>query len=138
MDNVKTQTVPISDDSYIDHRLHDKGLGQYDATAAREREQQRLLQDYTRRTEPLIGRSEGRRQRREARETRVEQDEAIPRVPNVPDTLEPSTEEQRKMIAEYTQAFHFYSKALQYTLTRSQKEIPTDLRYMQPQQLKRI
>eukprot|EP00971_Amphidinium_carterae_P254161 5045662-Amphidinium_carterae.1 len=53
MENMKIQTVFINDDSYIDHRLHEKGLGQDDVNAAGERKLQRLLQDYTRRTEPL-------------------------------------------------------------------------------------
>eukprot|EP00971_Amphidinium_carterae_P172530 3420061-Amphidinium_carterae.2 len=56
MENVKTQTVPISDAGYIDHELHEQELGHEDAAKAREKELQRLLRVYTTRTEPIIRR----------------------------------------------------------------------------------
>eukprot|EP00971_Amphidinium_carterae_P230903 4581956-Amphidinium_carterae.1 len=51
MENVKTQTMPINDASYIDHKLHRQGFGHEDAEKPRADELQRLLRMYTRRTE---------------------------------------------------------------------------------------
>eukprot|EP00971_Amphidinium_carterae_P181320 3597195-Amphidinium_carterae.2 len=52
----------------------------------------------------------------------VEQGEAP--VPEVPDTFEPFNQEQRKTINDYTEAYYYYSKALQYTLTKVTKKLP--------------
>eukprot|EP00971_Amphidinium_carterae_P008437 166491-Amphidinium_carterae.1 len=64
------------------------------------------------------------RQQRRAAGIEAEPDELIPQAPTVPDDFEPFTPEQREAIAEYTEAFNHYSRALQYTLTKVTKGYP--------------
>eukprot|EP00971_Amphidinium_carterae_P297657 5913815-Amphidinium_carterae.1 len=66
MENVTTQTLPINDASYIDHKLHQQGLGHEDAEKTHADELRRLLRVYTTRTEPILRRNEERRLRRQA------------------------------------------------------------------------
>eukprot|EP00971_Amphidinium_carterae_P151058 2995534-Amphidinium_carterae.1 len=113
LEDVKTEKVAITDSNYIDYCLHEQGLGMKDAEDLRERELQRLLRVYNTRTEPIL--------RREIGTDGIDDDEAVPAYPEVPDTFQPFTDEQQRKIDEFTEAFHHYSRALQYTLTKVTK-----------------
>eukprot|EP00971_Amphidinium_carterae_P338761 6476260-Amphidinium_carterae.1 len=76
------------------------------------------------------------RQKRRAAGLDADPDEPIPQAPTVPNDFEPFTSEQRETIAEYTEAFNHYRRALQYTLTKVTKGEP--YKFVQLQQLKRI
>eukprot|EP00971_Amphidinium_carterae_P304481 6050506-Amphidinium_carterae.2 len=104
MENVKIQTVPINDAGYIDHKLHDQGLGHEDAEKAQADELQRL---YTTRTEPIIRRNAERKQRRDAGIQGVDADEAAPPAPEVPDDFEAFTADHRETIVDYTEALQY-------------------------------
>eukprot|EP00971_Amphidinium_carterae_P001445 28882-Amphidinium_carterae.1 len=124
LENIKTEKVAITDANYIDFCLHEQGLGSKDAEELRDRELQRLLRMYTTRTEPIIQRSAERQQRRAAGIEGVDADEPVPDPPTVPDTFQPFTDEHQEKIDEFTEAFHHYSRALQYTLTKVTKGEP--------------
>eukprot|EP00971_Amphidinium_carterae_P163714 3245945-Amphidinium_carterae.1 len=125
LEDIKTEMVAITDSNNVDFRLHEQGLGSKDVEELRDRELQRTLRlyrVYTMRTEPIIQRNAERRQRRHAGIDRVDADEAVPETPTAPDTS--FTDEQQASIDEYTEAFHHYSRALQYTLTKITKVEP--------------
>eukprot|EP00971_Amphidinium_carterae_P318696 6334712-Amphidinium_carterae.1 len=48
----------------------------------------------------------------------------LPPVPTLPDDYDPFTADQRTKMSEYTEAFHYHSRALQYTLTKVTKGEP--------------
>eukprot|EP00971_Amphidinium_carterae_P119237 2361863-Amphidinium_carterae.1 len=123
MEDVKTQTVPIHDEGYIDHELHQQELGQEDEEKLRQDELQRRMQVYTTRNESIIRRNAERQQHRADGE-QTNADEQLPPIPTPPDDYDPFTAEQRATIAAYTEAFNYYSKALQYTITKVTKNDP--------------
>eukprot|EP00971_Amphidinium_carterae_P232711 4618280-Amphidinium_carterae.1 len=124
MEDIKTEKVAISDAKYIDFRLHEQGLGQKNAEEARDNELQRLLGLYATRMEPITQRNAEKRQRRQARIDGVEADEVAPESRTVPNTFKSFTDEQQASIDEYTEAFLYYNRALQYALTRVTKGEP--------------
>eukprot|EP00971_Amphidinium_carterae_P265092 5258522-Amphidinium_carterae.1 len=69
-------------------------------------------------------RNQEKARRRANREDEVPADEAVPPHPVLLDTFKPCTDEQHKKIDEFTEAFHHYSRALQYTLTKVTKGEP--------------
>eukprot|EP00971_Amphidinium_carterae_P300674 5974238-Amphidinium_carterae.2 len=69
-------------------------------------------------------RNQEKARRRAAGEDGVPADEAVPPYPELPETFKPFTEDQHKKIDEFTEAFHHYSRALQYTLTKVTKGEP--------------
>eukprot|EP00971_Amphidinium_carterae_P085386 1689081-Amphidinium_carterae.1 len=100
LEDVKTQKLAIVDANYIDYYLHQQGLGQKD-------------EDEIRELQKLVRVKPG--------EDGVPADEAVPVFPELPDTCQPFTDEQQQKIDEFTEAFHHYSRALQYTLTKVTK-----------------
>eukprot|EP00971_Amphidinium_carterae_P298964 5939506-Amphidinium_carterae.1 len=122
LEDTKTEKVAITDVSYIDFYLHAKGLGKKDADDIRDQKLQRLLRMYTTRTQPIMQRNADRARtwprRREAGIQGVDDDEPVQDPPTVPDTFRPFTDEQQEEIDSFTEAFHHYSRALQYTLTQ--------------------
>eukprot|EP00971_Amphidinium_carterae_P296916 5898565-Amphidinium_carterae.1 len=124
MNDIKTQRVPIVDEDYIDYELKNRGLSYEDAEKMRDKELKRLLQIYTVQNAAILQRNEQRRERREQGERGVEPGGALPPTPEVPDTFEPFTDDERKTINEYHDAFLYYSKVLQCTLNKSTKREP--------------
>eukprot|EP00971_Amphidinium_carterae_P110440 2187902-Amphidinium_carterae.2 len=108
------QTVPINNAGYIDHRLHEKGLGYENGKKLRDQKLQRLMQDYTTANAGAIRKNASRAAHRLQGDT-VEADEVLPPVPTLPDDYDLFSPEQRESINAYTEAFHHHSRALQYT-----------------------
>eukprot|EP00971_Amphidinium_carterae_P034775 684572-Amphidinium_carterae.2 len=84
---------------------------------------QRLMQDNATANGGIVRRNAARAQRQVQVET-VEAEEVMPPVPTLPDDYDPFTPEQREITTAYTEAFHHYSRALQYTLTKVTKGEP--------------
>eukprot|EP00971_Amphidinium_carterae_P345587 6486613-Amphidinium_carterae.2 len=124
MDEVKQQTILIVDENYIEYALKLQGLSLKDAEDKKAKELQRLLQRYAAQHAEILQRTDERRERRETGELHVEADEALQPAPEVHNDYEPFTAEERKTINEYTEAFRYYSKVLQYTLNRATKREP--------------
>eukprot|EP00971_Amphidinium_carterae_P228004 4522488-Amphidinium_carterae.3 len=124
MEIIKTQTVPIIDVNYIDYELHQQGLGQRDEDKIRDDELQRLMRPYNQRVDAILRRNAARQERRDNGDQGVENDEDLPYEPELPDTFEAFTPEQQEQIQKFTEAFHYYSRALQYTLTKVTKGDP--------------
>eukprot|EP00971_Amphidinium_carterae_P345146 6485931-Amphidinium_carterae.1 len=118
MDGVKRQTIPIIDANYIEHQLDKAKLLEREAEKRKQTKLQRLLQQYATRNADLLQRNEERRERRERREGGVEPDERVPQAPTLPDTYEPFTDDERRTINEFTDAFNYYSKLFQYLFNK--------------------
>eukprot|EP00971_Amphidinium_carterae_P164953 3270140-Amphidinium_carterae.1 len=140
MEDVKYQKDTIVDDDYIQHELEKRELSQKDADKIRAKELQRLLRDtscstesdiYEEKREPNTTTTRCQREQGED----VEPNEELPPLPKVPEDFKPFTEDEQDTINEYIDAFRYYSKVLQYTLTKATQQIRD---HLQPQQLKRI
>eukprot|EP00971_Amphidinium_carterae_P198032 3930520-Amphidinium_carterae.1 len=124
MERVKQQTVPIIDENYIVYELHEQGLGQKDEDEIRDKELKRLLRPWKQRVDDILARNAARQERRDNGEQRVENDEYLPNEPKLPDNFEAFTDQQREQITKFTETFQYYSRALQYTLTKVTKGDP--------------
>eukprot|EP00971_Amphidinium_carterae_P007149 141644-Amphidinium_carterae.1 len=103
--------------------LHQRGLGQEDEEAIREKEIERITRDHTRDVTGPILRANAllaQRRRDEGFDT-VPADAAVPRVPDLPRDYNTFNPEERKHITDFTEAFHHYSRVLQYILTKITK-----------------
>eukprot|EP00971_Amphidinium_carterae_P049491 975006-Amphidinium_carterae.2 len=73
-------------------------------------------------TAPILRRNtELALRRRNEGQDGVPADEAVPQVPDLPQDYDPFMEVQRKHVNEYKEAFHHYSRILQYVLTKVTK-----------------
>eukprot|EP00971_Amphidinium_carterae_P143477 2842729-Amphidinium_carterae.2 len=106
LDNMKRETMPIIDLNSLK-----------DADETMPKQLQRLLKRYAAQDAHALQRNEERREQGE----RANVDEVLPPTAEPPTDYEPFTATERKMINEYTEAFHCYSKVLQYTLNKATK-----------------
>eukprot|EP00971_Amphidinium_carterae_P072338 1430943-Amphidinium_carterae.1 len=81
------------------------------------------MQAYTTRKKGAIRRNADRAQH-QTRGEDTDADEVPPPVPTLPDDYDPFTPEQQDTVTAYTEAFHHYSRALQYALTKVTKGEP--------------
>eukprot|EP00971_Amphidinium_carterae_P126050 2497296-Amphidinium_carterae.2 len=123
MKDSRDQTAPINDAGYIDHRLREQGLGCEDGKKLRDQKLQRLMQDYTTSNAGAVRKNASQAAHRLQGNT-VEADEVLPPVPTLPDDYDPFIPEERESINAHTEAFHHYSRALQYTLRKVTKREP--------------
>eukprot|EP00971_Amphidinium_carterae_P313321 6226820-Amphidinium_carterae.1 len=123
MNEARDQTAPINDARYIDHELHQQGLGYRDGKKMSDQKEQRLLQEHTAANAGAVRRNADRAGHRAGGET-TDADEVLPPVPTLPDDYDPFTPDQREIITANTEAFHHCSRALQYTLTKVTKGEP--------------
>eukprot|EP00971_Amphidinium_carterae_P345485 6486472-Amphidinium_carterae.1 len=123
MDDTKHRTTAIMDDHYIDYMLRAQGLGQEDEDYIRDKEVEIMTREHARDvTAPILRRNtELALRRRSEGKDGVPADEAVPQVPDLPQDYDPFTDVQRKHVNEYKDAFHHYSRVLQYVLTKVTK-----------------
>eukprot|EP00971_Amphidinium_carterae_P241548 4796186-Amphidinium_carterae.1 len=120
LEDVKTQKYPIVDANCIHYCLH----GQKDEDEIRKKELTKQLRAHSTRAEPIMRRNQEKAKRRSEGEEGVPADEVVPPHLELPDTFKAFTDEQQQKIDEFTEAFHHYSRALQYTLTKVTKGEP--------------
>eukprot|EP00971_Amphidinium_carterae_P236046 4684866-Amphidinium_carterae.1 len=120
MEDMKILKQAIVDEHYVDYILHQQGLGQEDEDELRKKEVERITREHARDvTGPILRRNaELARRRREDGPDGVPADEAVPQAPGLPQGYDPFTDEQRKHVDEFKEAFNHYSRVLQYVLTK--------------------
>eukprot|EP00971_Amphidinium_carterae_P075150 1485458-Amphidinium_carterae.1 len=119
MEETKGMKQAIVDMHYIDYCLHQQGLGQENEEDLKDKELERLTREHARDvTAPILRRNAENARRRRDGDDGVAADEAVPQVPDLPQDYDSFTENQRKHINEFTEAFNHYSRVLQYILKR--------------------
>eukprot|EP00971_Amphidinium_carterae_P291916 5794514-Amphidinium_carterae.1 len=114
MKDTKDMKTAIVDEHFIDYMLHQRGLGEEDEEALREKEIDRITREHARDvTGPILRRNAVLAQRRrDDGPDGVPADEAVPRVPDLPQGYDAFTAEERKHVNEFKEAFHHYSRVL--------------------------
>eukprot|EP00971_Amphidinium_carterae_P156229 3097443-Amphidinium_carterae.2 len=124
LEDTKTQKQSIVDAHYIDYYLHEQALGQKDVDEIKEKELDRLLKAHARDIAPILRRNAENARRRREGDDGVPADEGVPATPELPKDFKPFTDDQQKIVDEFTEAFNHYSRVLQYILTKVTKTEP--------------
>eukprot|EP00971_Amphidinium_carterae_P298296 5927055-Amphidinium_carterae.1 len=110
MKETKDMKTAIVDEHYI--VLHQRGLGQEDEEGLKEKENEKRTREHQRDVSgPILRRNvELVRRRRDEGQDGVPADEAVPPLPDLPGDYDPFTDDERKHVTEFTEAFYHYSR----------------------------